>query len=565
MVKLQLTHIKNKLNETLTGLIDISDHLNKPEPEKQKVLLSRSYAAYSLMSLASVEPEIAAQAVVDGYSDNGIDAIYYDESEKIFWIVQSKWIESGNGEPDTGEIHKFIQGIKDIIDFKFEKFNLKVKNKQILIEKALADYSVKVKIILAYSGTKLGNNNRQIISNLLEENNEASELFFWETFSLSEAHKALSASLEGKPVNADLNLTSWGQIEEPYQAIYGQIDAQTLAEIWLSNGESLFSKNIRSFVGLSDVNDGIQDTLLSTPHNFLYLNNGVTVLCHKIHKKPMGGSDKSIGYFHCEGISIVNGAQTVGTIGNTYKKDAEKVNQAKVFIKLISLENCPPDFSLRVTKATNTQNKVENRDFISLDSLQEKLKIDFALAGINYSYKRSDKKSPVDSKNCSFEEAIVALACSLDEIRYTLMAKDKIGKLWEDVNKPPYTELFHENITAITIWRKIQIMRVLDTKLTQKQNSNVDKERGTCIYGNRFILHMIFTHVGKSKLFISDSDFEKYLENELPQLIDNIITKTLDGLNSKYGQKLVYQFFRNLENYKSLKNLVLEYLPVQET
>jgi hypothetical protein len=50
MVKLQLTHIKNKLNEILTGLIDISDHHNKPETEKQKVLLSRSYAAYMLRS-----------------------------------------------------------------------------------------------------------------------------------------------------------------------------------------------------------------------------------------------------------------------------------------------------------------------------------------------------------------------------------------------------------------------------------------------------------------------------------------------------------------------------------
>ncbi|MFN6469966.1 MAG: AIPR family protein [Nostoc sp. SerVER01] len=563
MVKLQLTHIKNKLSETLTGLIDISDYQNKPESERQKVFLSRSYAAYSLMSLTSAEPEIAAQAIVDGYKDNGIDAIYYDESEKTFWIVQSKWIESGNGEPDTGDIHKFIQGLKDIIDFKFEKFNQKIKNKQTLIEKYLADYSVKVKIVLAYSGTKLGENNRQIILNFLEENNEASELFFWEIFSLHEAHKALSASLEGKPVNADLNLTSWGQIEEPYQAIYGQIDAQTLAEIWLANGESLFSKNIRSFVGLSDVNDGIQDTLLNAPHNFLYLNNGVTVLCHKIHKKPMGGADKSIGYFHCEGISIVNGAQTVGTIGNTYKKDAEKVNYAKVFIKLISLENCPPDFSLRLTKATNTQNKVENRDFISLDSLQEKLRIEFALSGINYSYKRNDKKLPLDSKNCSFEEAIVAIACSLDEIRYTLMAKDKIGKLWEDVNKPPYTELFNEKIKAITIWRQIQIMRALDNKLTQKQSSNIDRERGTCIYGNRFILHMIFTYVGRSKLFLPEEDFEKYIENGLPQLIDNVISTTLDQLNSKYSQKSVYQFFRNLENYKSLKNLVLEHFPIQ--
>ncbi len=213
---------------------------------------------------------------------------------------------------------------------------------------------------------------------------------------------------------------------------------------------------------------------------------------------------------------------------------------------------------------SNTQNKVENRDFISLDPLQEKIKIDFALAGINYSYKRNDYKSPIDSRNCSFEEAIVALACSLDEIRYTLMAKDKIGKLWEDVKKPPYTELFHEKIAVNTIWRKIKIMRALDTKLVQKQSSNVDRERGTCIYGNRFILHMVFTCVGKSKLFISEPEFEIYLEKTLSELIDKVINKTLEILNNNYGQKLVYQFFRSLENYKSLKNLVLQELTVNE-
>ncbi|BAY30589.1 hypothetical protein NIES2107_24340 [Nostoc carneum NIES-2107] len=114
MVKLQITHIKRKLNETFKSVIDLSDCQQKPEAEREKVFLSRSYAAYSLMSLASAEPEISAQAIVDGYRDNGIDAIYYDENEKVFWIVQSKWMESGNGEPDTGEIHKFIRGIKDL-------------------------------------------------------------------------------------------------------------------------------------------------------------------------------------------------------------------------------------------------------------------------------------------------------------------------------------------------------------------------------------------------------------------------------------------------------------------
>ncbi|MBC1224602.1 AIPR family protein, partial [Nostoc sp. UCD120] len=145
---------------------------------------------------------------------------------------------------------------------------------------------------------------------------------------------------------------------------YGQIDAEQLAELWIENREDLFSKNIRSFVGLTDVNDGIQDTLLHSPETFLYLNNGVTVLCSKIQKTVKGGySDKSVGDFYCEGISIINGAQTVGTMGTAYQTNSEEVKKAKVFLKLISLENCPPDFALKVTKSTNTQNKVENRDF----------------------------------------------------------------------------------------------------------------------------------------------------------------------------------------------------------
>lgn len=138
------------------------------------------------------------------------------------------------------------------------------------------------------------------------------------------------------------------------------------------------------------------------------------------------------------------------------------------------------------------------------------------------------------------------------------MAKDKIGKLWEDANKAPYTELFNDNVTANIIWRKIQIMRVLDSKLSQKQISTVDREKGTCIYGNRFISHMIFSYVGRSKLFSSDTEFDKYLEKELPEIIDNVINSTLEAVNSEYSNKGVYQVFRKLENYNLLKEKVLQ-------
>jgi hypothetical protein len=229
-------------------------------------------------------------------------------------------------------VNKFIQGIKDIIDFKFSKFNEKVKNKQPEIEKIINNYNVKINIVLAYSGSKLGSKNEHLLSEFITEQNIGGEVFSLQLFSLDAAYEALSRSLD-RSIDQELTLINWGLNEEPYKTWYGQIDADQLAQLWLQNKENLFFKNIRTFVGLNDVNDGIKDTLLNAPETFLYLNNGVTVLCSKIQKTPKG-SNNFLGSFHCERISIINGAQTVGTIGTTYEVAPEKVKEAKVFIKL---------------------------------------------------------------------------------------------------------------------------------------------------------------------------------------------------------------------------------------
>ena len=565
MVKLQLVRIKKKLEENLVNLIEMSDYDTKKQQDKEKACLSRSYTAYSLVSLASAKEEEASQAIVDGFDDNGIDAIYYEEKESILWLVQGKWIESGDGEPGTGEVGKFIQGIKDIIDFKFSKFNQKVKNKQPEIEKNITNHNVKIKIVLAYSGSKLGQKNEKLLSEFITELNIGGELFSLQLFSLTEAYEALSRTLD-RSIDRELTLINWGLNEEPYKTWYGQIDAEQLAQLWLQNKENLFFKNIRIFVGLNDVNDGIKDTLLNDPETFLYLNNGVTVLCSKIQKTPKG-SNKNLGIFHCERISIINGAQTVGTIGTTYEVAPEKVKEAKVFIKLISLENCPPDFDLKVTKATNTQNKVENRDFISLDSLHDKLKKEFALDGISYHYKRDNNKYPSDNKNCTVEEATIALACGLTDIRYAHIAKDKIGKLWGDVNKPPYTDIFNSSIKVKKIWRMIKIMRAVNNKLLQILQSDAIDEarRATCIHGNKFILHMVFQYVGQKNLFLEETKFDDYLTDELPSIIDRVIEKTGEVITLEYPTKIVYQFFRNLENYNNLKQKVLELYPLNSS
>lgn len=81
--------------------------LGNPDPAQQeKNRLSRSLAAFAVEKLADVTPAQAANAVVDGGNDNGLDAIHFDRQKNILWVVQSKI----GGAPDMAENKKFCDG-----------------------------------------------------------------------------------------------------------------------------------------------------------------------------------------------------------------------------------------------------------------------------------------------------------------------------------------------------------------------------------------------------------------------------------------------------------------------
>lgn len=556
MSKLHVNHIKVRIQK-FKDKIDISDMTGRPQQEQDQIILTRGLAAYSLHILASVDIDAATKAIVDGYDDNGIDAILFDRTQKSLWLVQSKWLESGSGEPDNGQILKFTHGIRDLIDLKLERFNSKIKARETEIIDALEDPMVKIKMILAYTGQGFSSHNQRAIDDLKEELNDPSELASYYQFSLKEAHASLAGSMDGKPITVDVVLSNWGQIEEPYKAFYGQINAADVAQWWIENRGRLFSDNIRNFIGLTEINEEIMNTLMNEPEKFLYFNNGITVLCKKINKKLLGGGDKGTGIFVCEGISIVNGAQTVGCIGNAFEKKPDKVRLAKLIVRLISLENCPPDLGIGITKATNTQNKIEKRDFVTLDQGQERLKIDLALEGKFYHYIRTDEKIIPDDKNCTLEEATIALACSNSDVNLAVQAKREIGKLWEDTSKKPYTEIFNSSVTATKLWRTIQVLRDVINTLKSKERNSQAREKSYYIHGNRFVLHLVFQKISIENLSDPSFDFEEYRKDKLPLVIEQLIDTTKIKLEEKYPKSLVHQVFRNFTKCKHLKSIII--------
>ncbi|OJW80267.1 MAG: hypothetical protein BGO69_05395 [Bacteroidetes bacterium 46-16] len=557
MSKITVNRIKNYLEKTFKGKIDLTDIEKKTAEEQQKNFLSRALAAYSLTVEAGINADEAGKAVTDGYDDNGIDAIYFDRQSKNLWLIQSKFIESGTGGIDNGDVEKYAKGVKKLIDGDFARFNEKVNKLQDDILEALDDPNVKIQILFAYTGKELSSHNKASIDDLLNEQNDPEEILFFTNFNIDKVYKGLETGVGNTPINEDIMLSSWGHIEDPYKSYYGQITGTELGGLWDKYGRRLFTENIRSFLGISSVNDEIIKTIKSEPENFIYFNNGITILCESIRKKPIGGADKAIGAFHCTGIAVVNGAQTLGSIGSLNTTNPDELSKVKVLVKFISLEDSPEGFGQRITIATNTQNKVEKKDFVSLDTEQARLKIELKLENIDYHYKRTDEKVIADDHNYMLEEVAYSLACLFKNVDYSTMIKKESGRLWEDVTKEPYTDLFNQNTSAQKIIKAVRIYRFISEQMDDMAWEAEGRQRSIYRYGNAFVAHVIFQKMKKAIWADSYTDFEKFFADELPEMTGRYIQQLEDTIEAEYPDAMIVYVLRNYTKCRRLETLMV--------
>ena len=413
-------HIKSTCEKRFGGLIDASDIHTQSLEDKETHILSRALAAFAVAEIAKVDDRSAAEAVVDEQDDDGIDAFYWDRSEHICYLVQSKWVKSGNGTIDVGSILKFVQGINHLLTDKKDSLGPKLKAKNQDIQEVLADSRATFVLLICYTGQQgLSLEAKKPLDELLDELNDEENLVSLVTLRQKELHGIVAQHALGESVDFTVMLHEYGPVREPYKAYYGQVDAADIVT-WGKFGDHLYHKNIRGFKGNTDVNEGIVSTK-NNPENLLYFNNGITILCSQLDKQPLGGKTRTSGVFDCKGASVVNGAQTVGSIISAFSS-ASPAPQARVMVRLISLQDCPSEFGSDLTRAANTQNRIEKRDFAALDEHQSRLRTEMLLSyQKDYVYRTGDKP-PIEEGGCTLDEATVALACANPDLGYAMMA-----------------------------------------------------------------------------------------------------------------------------------------------
>nr|VFK59589.1 MAG: AIPR protein [Candidatus Kentron sp. TUN] len=144
--------------------------------------------------------------------------------------------------------------------------------------------------------------------------------------------------------------------------------------------EDLFSANYRGFLGITKrkkINSGIKATAENSPSDFWAFNNGITILTDKFEKKN-GGTVLS-------GMSIINGAQTTGSLGEIDSSDYP-LSELKVLCRLIQCSD--PKIVGDIIKYNNTQNEITTWDQYSNSPEQKRILGEFEELGHRYSLKR---------------------------------------------------------------------------------------------------------------------------------------------------------------------------------
>lgn len=526
--------VKNHITTAIRDVLDLSDCNNEEEK-----ILSRGLAAIALSGLAGLKYNEVSRYITDGSKDNGIDAVYYDLSRNKLFLIQAKWSNKGTSTIGTGELHKFVSGTYDLLNEEWAKFNEKFKAISAEISIGIRNDPEIVLVATYNSDNPISPECKDLINDFLNENNsDSQDVVSFEKFELKRIIRCIKAAKAGSKTDIEVNLLQWGEQVDPYYSVYGKVSCADIAQWYIEHGDLLFTENIRNTLPDSDINLQIESSLLKSPKEFWYLNNGITAIADGIKRKPIGlGEQRESSYWKISNIKIVNGAQTTGSIFNAHNKNSKATPQAYVQVKIISLEDSPLDLSGKITTATNTQNKVEPKDFLALEDFQDSLSESFRKIGIQYCFRRGEKVID-QSKGLDVQELAMTLAVGSDLMSDVVMAKRNVGSLTDPNGH--YRKLFTQSIDAVAAWERVKRYRQVRISLEKLIENQTGRSAQLSVHGNRFLEHIALS------------------ENTLTsEGIEKIHKRLDDGIQSTYPESYLAVLFKNAKKCEVLANKMI--------
>lgn len=486
----------------MRGLYE-SEHW-KPELEEVNNL-SRLLALWSLeLMLGAADPAASLTEVTDGGKDRGIDAVGVNTVTKEVVFVQSKWRQDGTGSMALGDVLKFLHGVRSLLGMKVEDEPVHASEEmRIAIQGLLKTPGARIRLVtVSTAAGRLSAEVEEPIQELLATLNDlpgTEPMALHRHFAQSDLFNAI-AERDRPSVDLELQILDWGKASEPQKMYYGRVSAAEIAEWFREHDADLFAENIRVVIPRSDINDGILQTIQEQPENFAFYNNGITILSRSLELALGGAIGRDVGYFKLSGASIVNGAQTVSTLGAVLGTEWEpNLGSAFVIVRCIEVPEGEEGLGQRITRFANTQNEVSSQDFAFLDEQQHRLARELQVLGYEYLLRSAEVPRSKDrSKVIEIRDAAVALACAHPRINYAIIAKREVSRLFSE--GPVYSALFNSSTDPLVLSRAVELTRKVDEILDGVQAIKEGIEAGVAIHGRRVIAHLVMRNVGMTTL-----------------------------------------------------------------
>jgi len=344
------------------------------DPENIKDL-SKALTLYFLQShFPEIDAGEAVECIVDGSNDQGIDAIYIEQTDtnNIVHIVQTKLVMSRDKVLEK----RFSANELVKLASKFEDF---------VVNGAHRDHANEALKLKLDEVDRLENKVYNIITLTTgaPPSHQAIEEFFSKIDRFNLRRKYVDAKFIGlgdladmlpnvEDPKIDIKIRFEGHVIEAkggkvQNVVIGMALGSQIANLVKRHGVALFDKNVRGYLRVkNDVNKDIYKSATSeelAPY-FFVLNNGITIVCDDVDYMSKTQSPE----ITIRGAQIVNGGQTSNTLYEALR-DGQLNPNVQILIRLIETKD--KDVLGKITKATNHQTAVRSRDLRSNDPIQK--------------------------------------------------------------------------------------------------------------------------------------------------------------------------------------------------
>ncbi|MEU6355650.1 AIPR family protein [Streptomyces sp. NPDC047072] len=546
-----LRQVRNVLDETYSDLIDMSDFGNRRAEDLQTARRSRSLAAHGVRMVTGWSAAQAAQCVIDGGQDQGIDAIAVVPEAARIYLIQAKWSEKGKAYASEREVRDLFVGLSLIDSGQAAQFNqrgrvLAEQAKELLDAKDVVAEIVVVFVQMSTDAPSPGV--FQAVANGKAEFNHQGDVVGERFVFAQEIHETVRSFTRRDPVNLDVSLFPWfefGSAATTYTSYVGVLRAEQIAT-WARHETRLFELNLRNPLGVTRINTELVSTLTEEPSNFWYYNNGITILCERVETGV--GSQKIPWKYPLRltafGASVVNGAQTVRAIIEAVSHGDEEslAELAEVNVRFI-VTGKDRDFAQHTTKATNRQNDIQPRDYIALESVQSELAQEFRTElGLVYSVRRGEL-APRDDEGCSNTEAATALACAHNDSRFAarLVAAGSTDVLWERGAGGVYDTLFRTVPGVYETWNAVLVLRAVRAALSARRERYGRRTAGVIETGTFLIAHLVLKQLLAEDPGIGEPDealtWAKNACEAVPSLVDRTVPLLVRCMDDGFGPR----------------------------